>query len=115
MVMSGLHCPISYFLSQEMEGDMEKKFEADHFFNEENLDTHVMSSPSHVDNLKLIYVDLDCPAISNYPSSSDIEQDYFPIFDRSFIKTSCSNDSYDLLLSSNHEYDLEDISNSLMV
>jgi hypothetical protein len=39
----------------------------------------------------------------------------FPIDNRSFIETSCSNDSYDLLLSSNHEYALEDISYSHMV
>jgi len=94
---------------------MEKKLKDGHFFNEENLDTLKMNSSSHMDNLKLIYVDLDCPNVSNYLSSSDIEKYCFPIADRSFIGTSCFNDSYDLFLSSNHEYALEDISNSHMV
>ena len=68
-----------------------------------------------MDNLKLIYADLDCLDVSNSPSSSDIEKDCFPIVDRSFIETSCSNDSYDCLLSSNHEYALEYISDSHIV
>ena len=68
-----------------------------------------------MDNLKLIYADLYCPDVSNSSSASDIEKDYFPIADRLCIETSCSNDSYDLLLSSNHEFSLEDISNSHMV
>jgi hypothetical protein len=97
------------------EEDMEKNLKADHFVNEENIDTLKMNSFSHLDNLKLIYVDLDCPDVSNSPSSSEIEKYCFPIADRSFIETSCSNDSYDLLLSSNHEYDLEYISDSHMV
>ena len=74
-----------------------------------------MNSSSHMDNLKLIYVDLDCLDVSNSPSSSDIEKYCFPIADRSFIGTSCFNDSYDLFLSSNHEYALEDILDSHMV
>jgi hypothetical protein len=68
-----------------------------------------------MDNSKLIYDDLDCPDVLNSSSPSDIEQDFFPIDDRSSIETSCSNNSYDLFLSSNHEYALEDILDSHMV
>ena len=91
---------------------MEQNLKVDHFVNEENLDTLKMNPSSHMDNSKLIYVDLDYPDILNSPSLSDIEKDWFPIDDRSFIETFCSNDSYDLLLSSNHEYVLKYISYS---
>jgi hypothetical protein len=61
-------------------GSYGENLNADHFVNEENLDTLKMNSSSHMDNLKLIYVDLDCPDVSNSPSSSDIEQKFFFYF-----------------------------------
>jgi hypothetical protein len=54
----------------------------DHFVNKKYLDTLKMNSSSHMDSLKLIYADLDCPDVSNSPSSSDIEHDCFPSADR---------------------------------
>jgi hypothetical protein len=116
MVMSGSHYPISSFPSQEMEEEaMEKNLNVDHFVNEENLDTHEMNSSSPMDNLELVYFDLDCPVVTNSPSITDIDQECFPTIDGLFIETSCSNDSCDFLLSSNHEYVLEDISDSHIV
>jgi hypothetical protein len=104
MVMSGSHYPISSFPSQEMEEEaMEENLNVDHFVNEENLDTHEMNSSSPMDNLELVPFDLDCPVVTNSPSITDIEQECFPIVDGLFIETSCSNDSCDFLLSSNHD------------
>jgi hypothetical protein len=58
MVMSGSHYPISYFPSQGMEeGAMEKNLKADHFVNEENMDTHEINSSSPMDNLELVPLD----------------------------------------------------------
>ena len=75
MVMSGSHCPISYFSSQEMEeGDIEKNLNADHFVNEENMDTHEINSFSPMDNLELVPLDLDCPTVTNSSCITDIEK-----------------------------------------
>jgi hypothetical protein len=97
------------------EGAMEKNLKVDHFVNEENMDTHEMNSSSPMDNLELVPLDLDCPVVTNSPCITDIEQECFPIVDGSFIETSCSKDSCDFLPSSNHEYALEDISDSHIV
>jgi hypothetical protein len=55
---------------------------------------------------------LDCLVVTNSPCITDIDQECFPTASGSFIETSCSNDSCDFLPSSNHEYVLEDISDS---
>jgi len=60
---------------------MGKDMNADNFVNEENADIFKMNSSSYMDNLKLIYHDLDCPDVSNSSSSTDIEQYCFPIVD----------------------------------
>jgi hypothetical protein len=62
-----------------------------------------------MDSLELFPFDLDCPIVTNSPSLTDIELEFFPSTDESFIENSCSNDSCYLILSSNHEYVLEDI------
>jgi hypothetical protein len=47
MVMSSSHYPISFFISQEKEEEaMGKYLDADHFVNEENIDTCEMNSSS---------------------------------------------------------------------
>jgi hypothetical protein len=94
---------------------MGKDMNVDHFLNEENLDKLNMNPFSPMDIFELVYYDLDCPVIINYPSSIDIEKDCFPTVDGLVIEPSCSNHSCDLLLSSNHEYVLEDISDSHIV
>jgi hypothetical protein len=68
-----------------------------------------------MDNLELVYVDLNCPVVINSPSSTDIEQECFPTDDGLVIEPSCSKNSCDFLLSSNHEYVLKDISDSHIV
>jgi hypothetical protein len=50
--------------------------------------------------------------VINSPSLTKIDQECFPIVGGLFIETSCSKNSFDFLLSSNHEYVLEDISDS---
>jgi hypothetical protein len=116
MVMSGSHYPISSFPSQGMEEEaMGKDTNVDHFVNEENIDTHDMNPSSPMDNLELIYFDLNCPVVINSPSSTDIDQECFPTVDGLVIEPSCSKNSCDFLLSSNHEYVLEDISDSHIV
>ena len=113
MVMSGSHYHISSFPSRETkEGAMEKNLKADHFVNEENLDTHEINSSSPMDNLESVPLVLDCLVVTNFPCIVDIDQECFPTASGSFIENSFSNDSCDFLPSSNHECVLEDISDS---
>jgi hypothetical protein len=116
MVMLGSHYPISSFPSQEMDKEfMKKTLNVDHFFNEENLDTHEMNSYSPMDNLKLIPLDSNCFVVTNSPCLTEIDKECFPTIGGSCIGTSCSKDFCDLIPSSNHEYVLEDILDSHMV
>jgi hypothetical protein len=116
MVMSGSHYPISSSPSQEMEEEaMGKDMNVDHFVNKENIDKLNMNPSSPMDILELVSFDLDCPVVINSPSLIDIEQECFPTTDGLVIEPSCSNHSCDFLLSSNHEYVLEDISDSHIV
>jgi len=66
-----------------------------------------MKFPSRMDKLELIYVDLHCHVVINYPSSTNIMQEYFPTPDGLVIESSYSTNSFDFLLSSNHEYILK--------
>jgi hypothetical protein len=113
MVISGSHYRVSYFPSQEMEEEaMEQNMNADHSVNEENMDTHVMNPSSPMNKEELIFADMSCVSILISPILTKIDQDYFPIVDRSFIEPSCSENSCDFPLSTNREYVLEDISDS---
>jgi hypothetical protein len=113
MVISSSHCPISSFPSRGMEEKaMERNLNADHFINEENMDIHETNISSPINNLELVHFDLNCPAAINSHCLTKIDQERFPTVGGSFIETSCSNDSYDFLPSSNHKYVLEDILDS---
>jgi hypothetical protein len=73
------------------------------------MDIHEINPSSPMNKMELVYVDLDCHIVTNSPDVTDIEQEFFPPADGLFIEPSCSNISYDCILSSNHEYVLEDI------
>jgi hypothetical protein len=66
--------------------------------------THEMNSSSPMDNLELVPFDLNSPIVMNSPSIIDLEKECFPTTDGLFIKNSCSGDSYDLILSYNHQH-----------
>jgi hypothetical protein len=111
MVMSYSHYPISSFPSKEMEEEsMEQNMNVDQSVNEENMDPHDMNPSSPIDKVELIYVYLSCFVVLISPSLTMIDQECFPIVVESFIEPSCFENSYDFLLSSNHEYVLKDIS-----
>jgi hypothetical protein len=84
----------------------------DQSINEENMETHNMIPSSPMDKMESIYVDLSCYVVITSLSLTDIDQECFPIVARLFIEPSCSENSCDLLLFSNHEYVLKDISYS---
>jgi hypothetical protein len=91
---------------------MEKDMIYDHFVNEENMDTHDMNPSSPLDNLELVPFYLNCYSIINSPISTKIDQACFLIVVGLFSETSCSKNHFYLLLSSNHEHVLKDISDS---
>jgi len=60
-----------------------------------------------MDKLELIYVDLNCPVVINSPISTNIVQECFPTIDGLVIEPYCSTNSFEFILSSNHEYILK--------
>jgi hypothetical protein len=79
MVMLVSHYPISSFPSQGMEEEaMGKDMNVDHFVNEENMGTHDMNSSSPMDNLELVFFNLNCPSTINSPSLTNIDNECFP-------------------------------------